>query len=102
MPVPKGEAFGIQLIEAMARGIPVVQPRVGAYPEVVQETGGGVIYDPAWENGLADALRKVLTDPEGTRAMGNRGRESVLERFNISRATDEMLTIYQSLQSNLK
>ncbi len=101
-PVPKGEAFGIQLIEAMARGIPVVQPRVGAYPEVIQETGGGVIYDPARENGLADALRKVLTDPEGTRAMGNRGRESVLERFNISRATDEMLTIYQSLQSNLK
>ncbi len=102
VPVPKGEAFGIQLIEAMARGIPVVQPRAGAYPEVVRKTGGGVIYDPDQDNGLVEALRKVLTDPEGTRAMGKRGRESVLEHFDISRAADEMLTIYHSLQSNLK
>lgn len=98
VPVPKGEAFGIQLIEAMARGIPVVQPDVGAYPEVVAETGGGIVYDATEKNGLTEALRKVLSDPDGARELGKRGQATVLERFNIDRAVDEMLAVCESLQ----
>lgn len=102
VPVPKGEAFGIQLIEAMAHGIPVVQPSVGAYPEVVRETGGGLVYDPRQENGLTEALRKVLSDPEGTRALGLQGQAAVRERFSISHIVEEMLGVYESVQNKGK
>jgi glycosyltransferase involved in cell wall biosynthesis len=40
------EAFGLYLLEAMASGVPVVQPRRGAFPEIVEATGGGWIYNP--------------------------------------------------------
>lgn len=98
VPVPKGEAFGIQLIDAMARGIPVVQPDVGAYPEVVTETGGGIVYDATKKNGLTEALRKVLIDPDAARKLGKRGQATVLARFGVDRAADEMLAIFESLQ----
>jgi glycosyltransferase involved in cell wall biosynthesis len=41
VPVLKGEAFGIYLLEAMASGIPVVQPSLGAFPEIIEKSGGG-------------------------------------------------------------
>ncbi len=96
VPVQGGEAFGMQLVEAMARGIPVVQPRVGAYPELL-ESGGGVLYDPTDEGALADALRTVLANPEKAREIGRQGRAIVLERFNMDRVVRDMLAIYESV-----
>ena len=43
VPARSGEAFGLYLIEAMAAGIPAVQPRLGAFPELIEATGGGVL-----------------------------------------------------------
>src|ERR1051325_7881363 len=39
------EAFGLYAIEAMAAGIPVAQPRTGAFPEIIETTGGGITYE---------------------------------------------------------
>ncbi|HNR35663.1 MAG TPA: glycosyltransferase family 4 protein [Candidatus Hydrogenedentes bacterium] len=99
-PVRGGEAFGMPLIEAMARGIPVVQPNVGSYPEILAE-GGGVLYDPAEDGGLADALRSVLSNPEYARDLGCQGREVVLRRFTVDRAAREMINIYESVAGRL-
>jgi glycosyltransferase involved in cell wall biosynthesis len=46
VPIPDGAAFGTFLLEAMAAGVPVVQPRRGAFPELIEATGGGVCYEP--------------------------------------------------------
>lgn len=46
VPVPKGEAFGMYLLEAMASGIPVVQPHLGAFPEIIATSSGGLTYQP--------------------------------------------------------
>jgi glycosyltransferase involved in cell wall biosynthesis len=94
IPVPHGEAFGIQLIEAMASGVPVVQPCVGAYPEILEATGGGVLYDPERNGALVEALRSLLQDPERARALGQRGRAAVLERFGIDREARDILGVY--------
>jgi len=94
IPVPQGEAFGIQLVEAMACGVPVVQPRVGAYPEIIEATGGGILYDPDSSGGLVEALRSLLRDPEHAQALGRRGRAAVLERFAIDRVARDMLNVY--------
>ena len=40
VPVRIGEAFGMYLLEAMASGVPVVQPALGAFPEIVDVSGG--------------------------------------------------------------
>lgn len=97
VPVPQGEAFGIQLIEAMALGVPVVQPNVGAYPEIIEPTGGGMLYDPARPDGLADALRAVLSDREAARVLGERGRAAVYEKFGIQHAAANILKVYETM-----
>ncbi len=97
VPVPQGEAFGVQLIEAMACGVPVVQPSVGAYPEIIEATGGGILYDPDKPGGLVEALGSLLRDPGNARTLGQRGRAAVLERFSINRVAQDMVKVYTSL-----
>jgi glycosyltransferase involved in cell wall biosynthesis len=96
-PAPQGEAFGVQLIEAMALGVPVVQPAVGAYPEIIEATGGGILYDPDERSGLVDALRSVLLNPEHARLLGQRGRAAVRERFTMDRVVRDMAKVYASV-----
>ena len=97
VPVPQGEAFGVQLIEAMAVGVPVVQPRVGAYPEIIAATGGGILYDPEKRGGLVEALRSLLLNPDAARTLGQRGRAAVFERFDIRRVARDMMGVYASV-----
>jgi len=99
VPVPDGEAFGSYILEAMAAGVPVVQPDAGAFPELVEATGGGIIYDPEDEQGLVKALQSLLSDPMRAREMGQQGRKAVLEKFTIDQMTENMLEIYQDLIS---
>ena len=94
VPVPGGDAFGTYIIEAMACAVPVVQPRVGAYPEIVEATGGGVLYDPADPPALAAALSSLLRDPDRARDLGRRGRKAVLEKFTVERMAASTLSIY--------
>jgi len=60
VPVLKGEAFGLYQIEALASGVPLVQPALGAFPEIINATGGGVTYEPNTADALTDKLSEVL------------------------------------------
>jgi glycosyltransferase involved in cell wall biosynthesis len=95
VPVPQGEAFGAYLIEALACGVPVVQPQVGAFPEIISTTGGGVIYDPNDSTELADALASLLLHPDRAKALGEVGRRQVLQAFSIDKTAEELLAIYR-------
>ena len=46
VPATYDEPKGIFLLEAMANGVPVVQPRRGAFPEILEKTGGGILVEP--------------------------------------------------------
>ena len=96
-PVPHGEAFGAQLLEAMACGVPVVQPRSGAYPEIVEATGGGLLYDPDAPGALAQTLRSLLLDAPRARAFGRAGQLAVKQRYNMTRTAEAMISLYQSV-----
>jgi glycosyltransferase involved in cell wall biosynthesis len=73
VPATYGEAFGLYLVEAMASGIPVVQPRSGAFPEMIETTGGGLLCEPSDPVSLADALETLLLDPAQREKLGQRG-----------------------------
>ena len=79
------------------RGVPVVQPNSGGFPEVVEATGGGVIYDAQNENGLTDALESLLLDPDSVQKYADHGRNVVMEQFGIERMAKDMVKVYTSL-----
>ena len=82
VPARYGEAFGLYVIEAMAAGVPVVQPRVAAFPELIEATGGGVLCAPGDPQALAEAIEELLLDPARARALGEAGRRAVFDRFS--------------------
>lgn len=96
-PVPAGEAIGSYLIEAMASGVPVVQPEVGGFPELIGATGGGVTYKPNDAETLASSLESLLLDRDRLHMLGDQGRVSVLEKFGMDRMAKEMLNLYSTL-----
>jgi glycosyltransferase involved in cell wall biosynthesis len=91
VPAPYGEAFGLYVIEALAAGVPVVQPRHAAFPEIVATTGGGVVCEAGDPQALADGLETLLLDPKQARALGEAGRRAVLAKFNALTMADETL-----------
>lgn len=97
VPASHGEAFGMYILEALNEGVPVVQPDVGAYPEVIGATGGGILYDAKDSNGLANALESLLTDHERALQLGREGRETVRNDFNIDRMAQGIAKVYESI-----
>jgi glycosyltransferase involved in cell wall biosynthesis len=94
VPAAYGEAFGLYVIEALATGVPVVQPRSGAFPELVAATGGGRLCAPGDVQALAEALEELLVRPAEARALGEAGRQVVFARFSaeaMARAFLEVL-----------
>jgi glycosyltransferase involved in cell wall biosynthesis len=82
VPANYGEAFGLYLLEALAAGVPVVQPRAAAFPEILEATGGGVLFAPEDVEGLADAIEALLLEPGRARALGTAGQRAVFEKFS--------------------
>lgn len=95
VPVRNGEAFGIYLLECMASGVPVVQPALGAFPEIVSLTEGGVVFEPNTPEALAGSLAKLLSDPEKLDILSRNGREGVEKHFHINDQAEKMVRIYK-------
>jgi glycosyltransferase involved in cell wall biosynthesis len=99
VPVRCTEAFGLYVVEAMAAGVPVVQPRTGAFPELIEATGGGVTYEGD-SKALAASLEELLSNPERARALGRAGKQAALERFSAEAMARSTLDFYQEAVSN--
>lgn len=95
VPAPEGEAFGTFIIEALACGVPVVQPALGAFPELIEKTGGGILYDPRDEDGLRNALEQLLRDPARAHELGRRGREAAMTEYSVEAVLPRVLGVYE-------
>src|SRR5262249_20276684 len=95
VPATYGESFGLYVIEALAAGGPVVQPRHAAFPELIEVTGGGVLCAPDDPPALAAAVEGLLVDPAAARAIGMRGRQAVLERFGVERMAEGVNRVFE-------
>ncbi len=76
------EAFGLYVVEAMACGVPVVQPDSASFPEIIAATGGGLCVPPQDARALADAWQHLLADAPRRTALGKSGRLGVEKRFS--------------------
>ncbi|HWM00840.1 MAG TPA: glycosyltransferase [Actinophytocola sp.] len=80
------ECFPIALLEAMATGVPTVGTAVGGVPEMIDEGITGYVVPPRDARALADALIKMLQDPQRTAAMGLAARARVQSHFTLDRS----------------
>lgn len=97
VPAVYEEPKGIFLLEAMANGVPVVQPRRGAFPEVVGRTGGGLIVDADDPEALVDGWLRLWNDPALARDLGRAGAAGVREHYHVSRMAAAVEAVYASV-----
>lgn len=88
VPATYGEAFGLYVAEAQACGTPVVQPRHGAFPEILAVTQGGVMCEPDDPESLSRALENLLLDEPKRRQMSQIGKFHARAHFSASRMAE--------------
>jgi glycosyltransferase involved in cell wall biosynthesis len=98
VPVRNGEAFGMYLLEAMAGGIPVVQPALGAFPEIVSISEGGIVYQPNTPEELCESLAALLSDPSKLNELSVNARKGVETKFDIHQHAKAMIDIYRRIK----
>jgi len=98
VPVRIGEAFGMYLLESMASGVPVVQPALGAFPEIVELSGGGVTYMPNSPEKLSDTWAELLSNSEKMEKLSHDGYEGTKKKFNIHNHAAEIIGLYEKLK----
>jgi glycosyltransferase involved in cell wall biosynthesis len=96
VPAPD-EPKGVSVLEAMAVGVPVVQPRCGSFTEMVEKTGGGLLVPPNDPQALADAIHSLWEDRALAERLGRRGVDGVREHYSIERSTDRLVAVYEAL-----
>ncbi|HTU16619.1 MAG TPA: glycosyltransferase family 4 protein [Gemmataceae bacterium] len=94
VPTTYREPKGLYVLEALANGVPVVQPRHGSFPELVEATGGGLLVQPEDPHDLARALRQLFDNPAHRDELGRKGKEAVHGRFHAERMAAETAAIY--------
>jgi glycosyltransferase involved in cell wall biosynthesis len=99
VPVRKHDGYGLYILEANGAGVPVVQPSTGAFPEILEMTGGGLIYLPDNKEELVKMLVKLLTDNVLRKELGETGRRNVLERLSLEKMSAALSEIYNGLLS---
>jgi glycosyltransferase involved in cell wall biosynthesis len=96
VPATYDEPKGLFLIEAMANGVPVVQPRRGAFTEVVEKTGGGILVEPDDIDSLVEGLRDLWQDPLRRVALGRAAGEGVREHYTVTRSAESLVRAYET------
>ena len=95
VPSTYDEPKGIFLLEAMASGVPVVQPRRGAFREILERTGGGIMVEPGDAASLADGIYGLWKNPELAAERGRRGAEGVRRAYSASQMAARALAAFQ-------
>lgn len=95
VPVLNGEAFGLYMLEAMASGIPMVQPALGAFPEVINASGGGIVYGENKPELLAQTLGQLIFNDTKLQELSAAALSGVKEHFDIHAQARKMVAVYE-------
>jgi len=97
VPTVYRESKGLSILEALAVGTPVVLPEHGTFPELIADTGGGLLCEPENPAALAASLRRMILDRPFADQCGRKAREAVHERYNGPLMADRTLQLYREL-----
>jgi glycosyltransferase involved in cell wall biosynthesis len=95
VPATYREPKGLYILEALANGVPVVQPRHGSFPELIEATGGGLLVEPEDVGDLARGLRELMDRAETRAELGRKGKEVVHGRFHADAMAKQTAAVYQ-------
>jgi glycosyltransferase involved in cell wall biosynthesis len=93
VPTVYREPKGLFVLEALANGVPVVLPRHGAFPEMIDATGGGVLFEPGSTDELAACLQALMDDPARRASLAQAGKSAVHERHSDGRMAEQTLEL---------
>ena len=97
VPATYDEPKGVFVLEAMAERVPVVQPRRGAFTEMVEKTGGGLLVPAGDSSALAGGIKQLFDDPVLADRLATQGFDGVRQHYSIARSTDRLLAVYDSM-----
>lgn len=97
VPEKQPVAYGLYVLESLASGVPVVEPAIGVFPELMDMTGGGVLYQDNTAGGLAAAIQPLLLDPDYAQKLGKKGRNSIFEKFRIDHTAEKMIRLFERI-----
>lgn len=90
------EPKGLYVLEALANGVPVVQPRHGAFPELLNRTGGGLLFEPDDAQSLADNLHSIAVDEAKRRSLAESGHSAVHATCSANAMARNLLEVLSS------
>jgi glycosyltransferase involved in cell wall biosynthesis len=99
VPATYDEPKGIFLLEAMACGVPVVQPRRGAFTEIVENTGGGLLVEPDSPEAIAAAIQRLFDEPDLGARLSESGFRKVREHYTVAQTADRALELWSAVAS---
>ena len=91
------ESKGLPLLEAWANGVPAVVPEHGTFPELIADSGGGLLCEPLHARNLASQLAKLLKNPGLAERMGRAGRQAVQERYHSTLMAERTKLLYERI-----
>ena len=97
VPATYDEPKGMFLLEAMACGVPLVQPRRGAFTEIIEKTSSGLLVEPDDPESLAAGILKLYLDPAAAGQFGQNGYQKVREHYSVARMADRAIEAYESV-----
>ena len=89
------EGFGLVLLEAMSRRVPVIASRASAIPEVVVHGETGILVEAREVDELATAMTRLLEDRALRQHMGLQGAARLEEHFSVGRMVSRTVAVYE-------
>ena len=96
VPTVYRESKGLSIIEALANGVPVVQPRHGAFPELIEATEGGILVEPESAEAVAQGIMELLKDADQREYLGETGQIHVHQKFNDQIVAERLLRVFKN------
>ena len=97
IPATYDEPKGVSLLEALACGVPLVQPRRGGFTEIVEKTGGGLLVKPDDPDALAHGILEIYRNKQRAAEFSANGFRGVREHYTSAHMADKLLHAYQSV-----